>query len=146
MPTTYRIAYRTDSNQVADCAVPTLAPLRRAEASDAWVRLPDRARIRPSWLVSIARCENGRPVAAWLVSEHGLDGTRSAAEKPTPSGFSWRQAWREVAAMTEGLTAEDARLPAVLRRLDDLEAAYQVGDQTTFLVLMGSLRRNLSGS
>ena len=63
---------------------------------------------------------------------------------PTPSGSlnvealapplqpDWLQAWRELAALTSGLTQEDPRLPPVLAALNRCDDAFRLGNWEAF--------------
>jgi hypothetical protein len=45
---------------------------------------------------------------------------------------SWLTAWRELAEITSGLTAEDARLQPVLAALDVCDTAFELDDWAAF--------------
>lgn len=140
----FLVAYRRDDGRLGDCAVPTLDPIRRALASGKRVRLPNGLSIDPRQVVSVARSAGDRMVAAWLVSQHGLDGTRE--ERPPDPVSDWRTAWQELAACTAGLTREDPRRPAVLAALARAEAAYVAGDPHGFRAVIAGIARLQDGS
>lgn len=128
--------------RLEEAVVPNLGPLIRAAQSgrDGLVQLPDRRKIRPSWLQSVAEYDaEKRPCAAWAVLEHGIDGRHD-----------WQQEWRAVAAAVAavtragGLTAEDPRLSAVLAALDQLERAYAERDVLRWLAARAALDRALA--
>ncbi|MEW6545095.1 MAG: hypothetical protein AB1411_15985 [Nitrospirota bacterium] len=142
----YQIAYRNHDNRLNGCAVPNLDPIRRAQATDKWVRLPNQERIRPSWIVSIALCENDRPIRAWLVKQYGLDDTIAVSDKTPPPAFSWLREWSRVAEMVQDIPSSDPRFPAVLKRLDDLDLAYQAGHPSRFLAVRDRLSHDLQSA
>jgi len=122
---------------LATADVPHLAPIQRAvEAGrDGSVRLPDGRRIKPSHLVSIAQIDDqGRPVRAWDVRAHGLDG-----------GHDWREAWRDVANVTHGVTPEDVRWRSVIEAVEALDESYRRRDALAWTAARRRLDRALAG-
>ncbi len=135
----FRLAWREAPDApLAEADVPHLAPLERAvEAGrDGLVRLPDGRRLAPSALVSIAELdEAGRTIGAWEVRSHGLDGRHD-----------WRQAWREVAHATHGVTREEARWRTVVEALDGLDGAYRRRDALMWRAARARLNRALASA
>ena len=52
--------------------------------------------------------------------------------KKGPSSSQWLTAWRELATLTAGLTAEDPRLQTVLTALNVCDMAFEADDWTAF--------------
>lgn len=57
--------------------------------------------------------------------------TSSISSKLSPQP-DWLTAWREVAAISSGLTAEDVRLPHVMAALGVCDAAFEADDWLSF--------------
>ena len=55
----------------------------------------------------------------------------------------WLPAWRELAELTSGLTADDTRLPLVIAALDACDDAYLSGDWDGFQRTATQLREML---
>lgn len=136
MPTTYRLVYRKDNGGLGECVVPTLDPVRRAFPTNKWVRLPNDERIRAGSVRAIGRCDDDRLTGAWLVADHGLDGSPDETASPA---FNWTQAWRDVVALTIGLTPDDPRWGTVNAWYDQAEAATQARDALKFLSIQHEL-------
>jgi hypothetical protein len=129
----YQIVYRADTGESATCNVPNMDPIRRAEALGTLVKLPNGARIKPNAIVSVGRYDGDRLVAAWLVSAHGLDGTMENASVPSvPATFDWADAWKKIAALTQGVTRDDPRYALIVTCIDQAEAAWRAGDTKQF--------------
>ncbi len=115
------------------------------------VRLTDGQQIPLSRVRSVAAIDDkGRCSAAWTVREHGYDGQGSCAPGmasdvpdeppaiPAPLGtvldaaVDWRAAWRELAALTYGITAEDPRFAGVMAALHQCDEAYRNDHDAAF--------------
>jgi hypothetical protein len=76
----------------------------------------------------------GRPIevpdetASRLLMKAG-DKVRAVTPRPTPD---WLTAWRELAAMTNGITRDDPRFQPVLEALNRCDDAYLAGDWPAF--------------
>ena len=57
----------------------------------------------------------------------------------------WLAAWRELAALTFGLTAEDQRLPIVMAALNQCDEAYLNGHWVAFCHAAEQVRRAMAG-
>ena len=66
-----------------------------------------------------------------LVCHAALPATSREASTPSTQQ-DWLTAWREVAAISSGLTAEDPRLPSVMAALGVCDAAFIAGNWATF--------------
>jgi len=44
----------------------------------------------------------------------------------------WFQAWRELAALTYGITSDDPRLPSIMNALNECDNAFQRGNWLVF--------------
>ncbi len=100
--------------------------------------------------------------AAWTVREHGYDGQGSCAPEmatdvpdeppaaPAPLGtvlgaaMDWRATWRELAALTYGITPEDPRLAGVMAALHQCDAAYRNGNGAAFRQAAEQVRRAMT--
>ena len=58
----------------------------------------------------------------------------------------WLMAWRELAEVTSGLTAEDPRLTPVLEALDGCDAAFIADDWEAFEQAREGVRRAMQGA
>ena len=58
--------------------------------------------------------------------------TRNARPVDWEAATDWPSAWRELAALTSGLTADDPRLPVVMAALNACDDAYLGGDWVAF--------------
>ncbi|HKQ34020.1 MAG TPA: hypothetical protein VJT11_01815 [Nitrospiraceae bacterium] len=56
----------------------------------------------------------------------------SEAQRPHRATPDWLTAWRALATLTAGLTAQDPRLPLIMAELDRCDDAYLSGDWTAF--------------
>lgn len=133
----FRILWRSSlDGPWEEAVVPHLGPLIRAAESgrDGLVRLPDGRTVRPSWIRSVAEYDDASRIrAAWTVPDCGLDGKHD-----------WQQAWREVAAATDGIRADDPRRPAVLEALERLQEAYAARHALQWLNARAALDRALA--
>ncbi len=106
--------------------------------------------------------------AAWTVREHGYDGQGSCAlgmatdvpdappAAPAPqrvvttlgrvpdTATDWRTTWRELAALTYGITPEDPRLAGVMATLYQCDAAYRNGNGVAFRHAAEQVRRAMT--
>lgn len=57
----------------------------------------------------------------------------------------WLQAWREVATLTSGLTADDPRLPVVMAALNACDDAYLNGNWEAFCHAAPRVRSAMEG-
>jgi hypothetical protein len=57
----------------------------------------------------------------------------------------WLPAWRELAALTSGLTADDPRLPVVMVALNECDNTYLNGDWTAFRQAAARVRSAMAG-
>jgi len=57
----------------------------------------------------------------------------------------WLTAWRELAALTSGLTADDPRLPIVMAALNACDDAYLSGDWIVFRQSAARVRNAVDG-
>jgi hypothetical protein len=58
----------------------------------------------------------------------------------------WLAAWRELAALTSGLTVDDPRLPIVMAALNTCDDAYLSGDWVAFRQAAARVRSAIEGS
>lgn len=135
----YRIIFRPTSGEGVDEAiVPHLNPFARLleRGQDGTVRLPDRRVVRLSELVSVAQLDaSGQVTGAWEVRRAGLDGRHD-----------WRLAWRDVAALTAGLTPEQPAWGPVWEAVDALEAAWRARDAVAWALARAGLVRVRQGA
>jgi len=118
------------------------------------VHLTDGQRLPLSTIRSVGRTDDvGKIVAAWTVRGHGFNGEGSNSRGGAPLAIAtpvpdilenkadivaalvpgdWLTAWREVAELTSGLTADDPRLPLVMAELLAWDDAGQRGDWAAF--------------
>jgi hypothetical protein len=57
----------------------------------------------------------------------------------------WLPAWRELAALTSGITADDLRLPIVMAALNACDDAYLSGDWMAFRQSAARVRSAIDG-
>ena len=57
----------------------------------------------------------------------------------------WSPTWRELAALTSGLTADDSRLPVVMAALNECDDAYLSGDWDAFRHAAARVRSAMEG-
>lgn len=88
--------------------------------------------MRPSQLRAVAR--TGQAWAVWRVRDCGLDGTHD-----------WQQAWREVAAVTAGLTPADRRWHQIMETMDLLDFATADRDAIAWAVARAKLTQIVDG-
>lgn len=62
-----------------------------------------------------------------------------------PLQSDWLTAWREVAALTSGLTADDPRLPVVMAALNLWDDALQRGNWVAFRQTAARVRSAMEG-
>jgi hypothetical protein len=65
---------------------------------------------------------------------------RQAVPPIRHTGIDWLAAWRKVAALTSGLTADDPRLPIVMAILNECDNAFLRGDWSAFERAAGQVR------
>lgn len=133
---TFEVVSRREDDRLFSVRLPSLDPIRQAQATGATVLLPNGDRVNPAEVVSVARRERGQVQAAWLVRVHGLDGGTGPAHPP----LNWKQAWQEVGAVLGTIRSTDpAILSKLLARLDELEAAFHADDGLAFLATKDAL-------
>ena len=121
------------------------------------VRLTDGQQIPWNRIRSVPAIDaTGRCAGAWTVREHGYDGQGARAPglatdvpdappaAPAPqrvvmtlgtvpdTATNWLTAWRELAALTDGITPEDPRFAGVMAALHQCDAAYRDGNGAAF--------------
>ncbi len=134
------------------------------------VRLTDGQQIPLSRVRSVAAIDaTGRCAGAWTVREHGYDGQGSRAPvmatdvpdappaTPAPqrvvmtlgrvpdAATDWRATWRELAALTYGITPEDPRLAGVMAALYQCDAAYHNSNRAAFFQVAEQVHRTVAG-
>ena len=63
-------------------------------------------------------------------------------EKEAPKAHSdWLAAWRELAQATSGLTADDPRLPSVMRWLNACDVAFSLDSWPSFQEAAAEVKR-----
>lgn len=113
-------------------------------SSTAWtVILTDGQRLPLVAVRGVAKTDlPGRILAAWETSRHGYDGEgrdRDGKEGCVPPSVAdWRELWRDVAALTAGITADDVRAAGLLDALQACDEAFRLGDYAAFQA--GALR------
>lgn len=136
------LVYTSDRARWRTCAVPSLAPLQRAQPTNKWVRLPNGERIRPTQVISVAReTPDGRVVAAWVVAAHGVSDQETSAAPATPAQIDWPAIWRRAAALMHGWTAKDPHAARARSILDALDQAFQRGDRAQAQACLDDLTR-----
>jgi hypothetical protein len=62
-----------------------------------------------------------------------------------PKRPDWMTGWREVVALTQGVTAEDPRQPAILDAIKQCNTAFEAGDWPAFQRASAAVRQALKG-
>ncbi|UCE64228.1 MAG: hypothetical protein JSU59_03550 [Nitrospirota bacterium] len=111
--------------------------VKRVEPSPSgWMVLLETGESIPARIISaVGRIENGKKVGTWLVRPHGLG---------APAPDDWQTAWREVAALTDGLTENDPQFALVLELLTQCDTAYEQGNYLEFHEHVTEIRKLLN--
>ncbi len=75
-----------------------------------------------------------------------MDGTPPVCEPADPRPISWLTAWREVVALTRGITIADPRMPAIMEALKRCDAAFEADRWAAFERATAVLRQAVKGS
>lgn len=78
------------------------------------------------------RYENKSSLSLEDSSRNSIQQKPSPISPEPPTQQDWLTAWREVAAISSGLVAEDPRLPFVMAALGVCDVAFEAGDFVAF--------------